>query len=329
LWLAPFSAEPASQLFQQHPDWLIRGEEGPLPVLDLTHPAALDFVSETFTRVFDEWGFEYVKIDFLARAVHPGKRHDPGLTPVQAFRQGLQRIRNAARDRFVLGCGAPMGPAVGLCDGMRIGADVSSYWLLPLDLPRNPFGALCIKAAAVNTIARQWMHQVWWQNDPDCLVVRDFASEPEKALFNGFSDTSFLKGVPQGLNDEEAGFWVRLVWLTGTMALISEKLDELPEKRRQLLGRALALNEHPAQVIDWFECETVHVLACPAPAATFGVFNLGDQVESLAIPAAKLGLRGSWRLKEWLSGEEAAGSGDLIVLPPLPPHAGRVWSIIA
>jgi alpha-galactosidase len=326
LWLAPFSAEPASTLYQQHPDWLIQGDTGPLPELDLTHPAALDFVSETFARVFDEWGFDYVKIDFLARAAWKGKRHNPDITSAQALRLGLERIRAAARDRFVLGCGAPMGPAVGLCDGMRIGSDVSSYWMLPLDLPRNPLGALCIKAAANDTLWRQWMHQIWWQNDPDCLVVRDFSSEPEKALLNGFSDTSFLKGVPQGLSDEEAAFWVRLVWLTGTMAILSEKLDLLPENRRQLLGPALSLTEHPAHLVDWFERPLVYVLKSASPAV-FGVFNLGDQTETLAIPAAKLGLPGRWRLKEWLSGEVITGFGTMAVLPPLPPHAGRVWVV--
>jgi len=90
----------------------------------------------------------------------------------QAFREALRTVRSVAKDRFVLACGSPMGPAVGLCDGMRIGYDVSSRWWVPMNLGAWPSGNCNIRAAAIHTFWRQWMHQVWWQNDPDCLVVR-------------------------------------------------------------------------------------------------------------------------------------------------------------
>ena len=34
----------------------------------------------------------------------------------------------AGDDAFLLGCGCPLGPAVGVVDAMRIGADVTPYW---------------------------------------------------------------------------------------------------------------------------------------------------------------------------------------------------------
>ncbi|MGF1571938.1 MAG: hypothetical protein ACFCU1_02595 [Sumerlaeia bacterium] len=107
--------------------------------LDLTNPKALEFVRETFHRVFHEWGFTYIKIDFLLHAVQPGTRVNQSLTMPQVLRKGLQAIRDVAGDdRFILTCGCPMGAAVGIADGMRIGLDVSHRWYLPLNLSAWP-----------------------------------------------------------------------------------------------------------------------------------------------------------------------------------------------
>ena len=38
LWLAPFIAEPDSELFQRHPDWFIHDEQGrPIPAEQVTY----------------------------------------------------------------------------------------------------------------------------------------------------------------------------------------------------------------------------------------------------------------------------------------------------
>ena len=50
------------------------------------------------------------------------------------MRAGYDAIRRGAGDdAFLLGCGAPLGPRVGVVDGMRIGADVAPW----LDVPRT------------------------------------------------------------------------------------------------------------------------------------------------------------------------------------------------
>jgi alpha-galactosidase len=182
LWTAPFLATRDSTLMRAHPDWFIRGRNGqPLAVvsnaawtagydknayaLDPSNPEVTDYLEQLFRRVVHEFGYAYQKIDFLFAAAAEGRRHDPNLTRAQTLRRGLEVIRRGAGDEaFILGCGCPLGPAVGIVDGMRIGPDVAPYW----GGETEPGTRLAIDAI----IARSFMHRRLWVNDPDCLMLR-------------------------------------------------------------------------------------------------------------------------------------------------------------
>jgi alpha-galactosidase len=85
----------------------------------------------------------------------------------------MQVIRNAAgRDTYILACGTPIFPVLGICDGARIGPDVSPFWLSkPLSVwinnPNNP--------GTQNGI-RTSLHRLWLKElihvDPDVAYFR-------------------------------------------------------------------------------------------------------------------------------------------------------------
>src|SRR5205814_714517 len=73
---------------------------------------------------------------------------------------------------FLLGCGCPFGPAVGVVDAMRVSPDVAPVWE-----PDNSWPGLVETApAAVNAISasvlRAPLHRRVFINDPDCLLLR-------------------------------------------------------------------------------------------------------------------------------------------------------------
>jgi alpha-galactosidase len=74
------------------------------------------------------WGYQYLKLDFLYIGGLIGRRHN-AVPREEAYRNDLRVIREAAGDAYILACGAPILASLGLCDGIRIGPDVSPFWL--------------------------------------------------------------------------------------------------------------------------------------------------------------------------------------------------------
>lgn len=340
LWLAPFSVDPGSRLAAEHPDWILRNRNsstgqlepsGPGNVfgLDLSHPDVLAWLRTTFDRVFREWAFDYVKIDFLIHALFPGERHDPRKTSVEAFRQGMQVIRDCAgKDKFILNCGSPLGPAIGLCDGMRIGFDVGGRWDAPMRLEEWPQGNCSLRAAAYPTLFRQWMNRVWWQNDPDCLLVRDRA-----VCFEVEAMTRLKTELPApdlavapsdfGLSRAEAEFWVRAVWFTGGMALVSEVWPELAPDRQALLQHAFPPHPWKVRWLDHYEQPDVCVLQTQEGPSMIGLLNLSEESRTVTLPRSRLPAFPRWR--EWLSGESIILEDTPARFPALPPRSARIW----
>ena len=183
LWLAPLIITPSSNLFHQHPDWLLRDKDGKpvsagfnwgesLFALDTTVPAVLEWLSALMKEI-RAWGYDYVKLDFLYAGALPGARQND-MPREQAYRQGLRIMRETLGDAYLLTCGAPIIPSLGLCDGLRIGPDVASHWSSPRDdtLLGN-FAIPGTRNAIRTTINRLWLNPLV-HIDPD---VAYFASD--------------------------------------------------------------------------------------------------------------------------------------------------------
>jgi alpha-galactosidase len=173
IWVAPFFLGGKSATLREHPDWAVAGAwpgdgwDQRLSALDTTHPGAEAYLREVFGGLAAA-GIDYFKIDFLYAGAMPGPRHDPSVGPVEAYRHGLQVIREAiGPDAYLLGCGAPQLPSVGLVDAMRVGPDIS-HGYEPED---GDLSQPSQRAATQNSRWRAWMQGRFWVNDADCLVA--------------------------------------------------------------------------------------------------------------------------------------------------------------
>ncbi len=139
LWLAPLLVSKSSQLFREHRDWLLQDEKGKpisagynywgqdLYALDVTHPDVISWLVALMKQV-RRWGFDYYKLDFLYAGALKGKRYID-MPREAAYRECLKYMHEAmGEDAFFLTCGTPILPALGLCDAIRIGPDVSQEW---------------------------------------------------------------------------------------------------------------------------------------------------------------------------------------------------------
>ena len=138
LWLAPLLAAKSSRLFREHKDWLLHDEKGRLVsagfnwgqqlyALDTTHPDVISWLV-ALMKLVRRWGFDYYKLDFLYAGALQGKRYKD-MPREAAYRECLRYMREAMGEgSFFLTCGTPILPALGMCDAIRIGPDVSHEW---------------------------------------------------------------------------------------------------------------------------------------------------------------------------------------------------------
>lgn len=181
IWLAPFMVSPNSQLTKAHPDWFLREEKGNLvragitwngnPYgLDSSHPQVLEWLDRLIRKVRG-WGYGYLKLDFLYIGALPGTRsHD--IPREIAYRNAMQVIREAAGNAYILTCGAPIVPSLGLCDGMRIGPDVAPYWINePLSVWLSNPNDTSTQNAIRTSLHRLWLRPIV-NVDPDVSFFR-------------------------------------------------------------------------------------------------------------------------------------------------------------
>ena len=88
----------------------------------------------------------------------------------------LQTLREAAGDKaFIIGCGCPLGPAIGFIDGMRISADTGPTWKPKFPLPWWDWSTLpCLFAMIRNSMTRMVLGYRWWHNDPGASIFNQF-----------------------------------------------------------------------------------------------------------------------------------------------------------
>ncbi len=192
IWVAPFIASESSKVFNEHPNWFVKENGKPMVIFknwgeniyafDLTKEGALIHIENIFSSL-KKMGFKFFKIDFVYAGGVPGER-EKNVTPIQAYRRGLEVIRNAVKDATILGCGAPILPSVGFVDAMRIGPDTAPNWEGHMDL--------CARCAIKNAVTRYYFNEKLWLNDPDCLLLRKKKSNLKEGQIKLYGYTSAL-----------------------------------------------------------------------------------------------------------------------------------------
>ena len=91
---------------------------------------------------------------------------------MEAYRSGLALVRETAGpDVYLVGCGAPLLPSVGLVDAMRVSPDTFHEG--------GEDGSTGLRGL-MPLAARAWQQGRLWVNDPDCVVARPSYSQREQ-----------------------------------------------------------------------------------------------------------------------------------------------------
>jgi hypothetical protein len=217
IWTAPFEVSERSSIFLQHPDWLVKNAQhqpihagfvvdgkDPLYILDVTNPAAQQYLRETYSKLVREWGVRYIKMDFMDDSAIEGYYYKPQTTAMEAQRIGLDIIRKAVGDDVLLDKdGSVLLNPVGYVDYGRTSQDTGHSF----DASRE---------AITGIAARYYMNRNFFVVDPDAFSVST----------QRITDQSWHTGTaPLTLNDAKVS--IALAAVSGGMLEIGDDLPSL------------------------------------------------------------------------------------------------------
>lgn len=317
IWIGAFMVGNRSRLYREHPDWILYDLEGkpirpwitdnePKPwgyqdeeyyCLDTSHPDAMDYMRHVFTTL-REWGAGMFKTDFMLWGLQDSsrvRRHTPGRTSVEYFREYLQTIREAiGEESYWLGCIAPYLPFVGYADAMRIAGDVGSAWNGEFG-PQNMMRCL---------IGNNYINHNYYQTDPDAVMLRDFQIR---------------------LSGREIVSLALLAAVSGACIYTSDPLHRIAEERKKLF-RFIEPDGRTKPCLPFLEQERHEIVMVHKREDQGLLFILNKTNRNLReiYRLDQLGLDTGWNLFRFEDGEkESLWKGNLVV--EIPPHGCRLF----
>lgn len=304
LWLAPYVVSEGTAIHRDHPDWLIRDLDGSLRHcgdrgttklygLDVSIPAAAEWLRGLMHRVANDWGYDFIKIDFVEWTLLAAERyHDAGWSRAMAYRRGAGIIREAIGPaRHLLDCG-PAQMTVGLLDSTRIELDQ------PFETWEQYQGAF--NSAAPAMAKRYYFHKRTWINDADHIGVA-------------------LLTPPQAMAAAS------IIALSGGTMISGDRLVDLDQLRLAIVQKVFPSFGEAARPIDLFERSKPEIFSLPVKTpfeqwTVVALFNYeeGGAVEK-GVSLARLGLDAheQWLAFDfWQQCPLGSVSGELRVLVP-------------
>jgi alpha-galactosidase len=345
LWIAPFMVGNRSNLFREHPDWVLHNRKTGKPmvqwklygeqrwfkrseeyfIMDATHPEAFDYLRAVFRLWKNEWGCEYFKTDFMHFGSVYGpsevEYHTPGRTRIEIWRSVAEMIRQEIGDSIWLGCGCPLWASVGLVDAVRIGGDVGVVWE----------GRLSAESLLRDLVTRNFPNQILWQIDPDCILLRDryhYLTQAEVealAIFAGISGGVIMTSDDfQEMDSSRRSLWrfllpdnrkrARYPFLGKSSVIYRQDSDQTTSGRPTRM-EGMNLDPVIVQVRDGKDRS--------GPLAVF-LFNTGQQPAQRSIPLESIGYHGPLAVYEWGATEQITHN-QWHIQATLEPHQGKLF----
>ena len=153
--------------------------------MDPTHPGDLDYISY-YINLFTNWGFDYIKLDFLSHGALEGIHYDTNITTgIQAYNKGMSNVLSQINGRmFVSESIAPLFPYQ-YGHSRRIACDAGTSLIGNTEYTMN------------SVTYGWWLDDLYLFNDPDMMVFNGYGAttnENQSRLINAAITGLFLDG---------------------------------------------------------------------------------------------------------------------------------------
>lgn len=244
LWLAPFNAQKSSKVAKEHPEWLIRNKNGKLELgsiawggaytIDFYIKEAADYIKNFFNTVVNVWGYDLVKLDFLySICIQPRYNKSRG----QIMCEAMDFLRECVgKEKYILGCGVPLGPSFGIVDFCRISCDVDLHFKDKFYIKHTNQEVVNTRNAMNNTIFRRHLDGRAFVNDPDVFFLRENDLSGTDELF-------FSKGKLKFTFDQKK-LLAKINNMCGNVLFVSDNVGAFDEEQLNVLKQAFTPTEN-------------------------------------------------------------------------------------
>lgn len=324
IWIAPFLYDSSLTGAVQHPEWFLKDEKGDyikyqnrFLVIDITNSEAENFVRSTIAKL-KNWGFKYLKLDFLFAEAMKGKRYNES-TSIEAYRKAIRVLKEEAGDDvYLLACGAPVLPSTGYFHGIRFGPDIAvKYFRYSWAFVKNEFR---------NVFWRFYWNYIF-AGDPDTVLLRNLSLQESKL----FLTASILSGKIFALGDdiknlEEDKMILIEKLLTSmpfSMLIDQDSVYPVPHSSGfDKKGKGIT-DIFSTYITPWKYYEPEVVWAKGGEYRILGIFNWGEGVKEINIDLETAGICSkSCSGREFWSGK-FNNTGKLKT--KLNPHSAQLW----
>jgi hypothetical protein len=172
-------------------DILLRDDNGQFEsadgglAIDPTHPGDKELI-QYYVNLYTNYGFDYIKLDFLSHGALEGVHHDPNVTTgIEAYNEGMSNVLSAINGRmFMSESIAPLFPYQ-YADSRRIACDAQT-------------SLIANTAYMMNSVTYGWwLDNLYQFNDPDIMVFNGYGAttnENQSRLISGAVTGIFLDG---------------------------------------------------------------------------------------------------------------------------------------
>ena len=277
IWIAASAVSEFAPFYSEYPQALIRNTDGTHRVfieqwhwaphgrvfsLDPTHPDAQQHYRNSIQSLVDA-GIHYYKVDFIGSAGDTSALFHDQQRPrgYPMLRYEMQQIRDAVgAESWLRYCSSPTNVYCGIVNIGGATMDIG-----------NAVGNWDHLRSYHQQLATCWYkHRTFWHNEPDALIV--------------------------GEGDENEAR-MRCAWLTlsGGVVALGDDLTRISPERMAMIPKCLPSYDVAARPLDLFEQSPARIwdLTVSKPWDTYhvlGLFNLGQEKTSVAIPLSQLGL---------------------------------------
>ena len=176
-------------------------------------------------------------------------------------------LRECVGDKLILGCGVPIGAAIGVVDACRISCDVDLYYkgmiFSRIQVANEMLNA---RSAINNSIFRRHMNGRVWMNDPDVFFLRENNLK--------FTDVLLMHNNKLQFTNEQKYLLGKINNLCGNVLFVSDNAGDYDKSAQALVRKFFEKTDEKIISADYLDSEIIKLVTEKDGKRSTFTFNL-------------------------------------------------------